>query len=253
MTTNLLRLSGLFLLSFLSVLAQADEVQVAVAANFSQPFKQIASGFEQATGTKVVAAFGSTGQFYAQIKNGAPFQVFLAADTETPARLVQEKAAVAGSSFTYARGKVVLWSAQAGVVDSQGEVLKKGAFEHLALCNPKLAPYGAAGLQTMQALGVSEALQPKIVQAENITQAYQFAASGNATLAFVALSQVIKDGVIGSGSGWIVPQHLYQPILQDAVLLQKGQDQPAALALLNYLKSDKAHAVMRAYGYDFAH
>jgi molybdate transport system substrate-binding protein len=251
MNTFFARLLVLLSLAISMTLACADEVQVAVAANFSQPFKQIASGFEQATGHKAVAAFGSTGQFYTQIRNGAPFQVLLSADTETPAKLEQDKLTVPGSRFTYARGKLVLWSAKPGVVDSQGEVLRKGNFEHLALCNPKLAPYGLAGLQTMQSMGVSDALQPKIVQAENITQAYQFAASGNATLGFVALSQVIKDGVIGSGSGWIVPDNLYQPILQDAVLLQKGQEQPAALALLNYLKGEQARAVMRAYGYSF--
>jgi molybdate transport system substrate-binding protein len=253
MNTIFSRLLVLLSLAISMTLACADEVQVAVAANFSQPFKQIASGFEQATGHKAVASFGSTGQFYTQIKNGAPFQVLLSADTETPARLEQDKVTVPGSRFTYARGKLVLWSAKPGVVDGQGEVLRTGGFEHLALCNPKLAPYGLAGLQAMQSLGVNDALQPKIVQAENITQAYQFAASGNATLAFVALSQVIKDGVISSGSGWIVPDNLYQPILQDAVLLQKGKDQPAALALLNYLKSDQARAVMRAYGYSFSH
>jgi len=230
--------------------ALADEIQVAVAANFTQPLQKIAAGFEQATGHKIVATFGSTGQFYAQIKNGAPFEILLAADEATPARLEQEGAAVAGSRFTYARGKLVLWSAKPGVADDGGAVLKKGAFEHLALANPKLAPYGAAALQTMQALGIQEALQPKIVQAENITQAYQFAASGNALLAFVSLSQVYKDGKIAEGSGWIVPANLYRPILQDAVLLEKGRSKPAAEALLKYLKSEPARAVIQSFGYE---
>lgn len=230
--------------------AQAEEVHVAVAANFTQPFKQIAAAFEQATGHKVVAAFGSTGQFYAQINNGAPFEILLAADADTPALLEKQNTAVAGSRFTYARGKLVLWSAKPGVVDAQGEILKKGAFEHLSLANPKLAPYGLAGVQTMQKLGLEETLRAKIVQAENINQAYQFIASGNALLGFVALSQVIRNGQIADGSAWIVPAELYAPILQDAVLLEKGRDHPAALALMTYLKSAPAHQVIRAYGYE---
>lgn len=230
--------------------AFADEVQVAVAANFAQPLKKIAPGFERATGHKIVAAFGSTGQFYAQIRNGAPFEVLLAADDETPAKLEQDGSAVAGSRFTYARGKLALWSAKPGLVDERGEVLKKGDFKHLALANPKLAPYGAAALQTLQALGVREALQARIVQAENISQAYQFIATGSALLGFVALSQVYRDGKIAEGSGWIVPGHLYQPILQDAVLLEKGRGRPAALALLGYLKSEPARAVIRSFGYE---
>lgn len=243
-----------FLLLLVSAIAltpaRADEVQVAVAANFTQALQKIASAFEQSSGHKIVASYGSTRQFYAQIKNGAPFEVLLAADEATPARLEQEGAAVAGSRFTYARGKLVLWSAKPGVVDDSGALLKKGAFEHLALANPKLAPYGAAALQTMQALGIQEVLRPKIVQAESITQAYQFAASGNALLAFVSLSQVYKDGKIAEGSGWIVPGNLYRPILQDAVLLEKGRSKPAALALLNYLKSEPARAVIQSFGYE---
>lgn len=230
--------------------ALADQIQVAVAANFTQPLQKIAPGFEQATGHKIVATFGSTGKFYAQIRNGAPFEVLLAADEEIPLKLEQEGAAVAGSRFTYARGKLVLWSAKPGAVDDKGEVLKKGAFDHLALPNPKLAPYGAAGLQVMQALGVQDALQTKIVQAENITQSYQFIASGNALLGFVSLSQVIKGGKIAEGSGWIVPANLYRPILQDAVLLEKGRAKPAAQALLAYLKSEPARAVIQSFGYE---
>lgn len=230
--------------------AFADEVQVAVAANFTQPMQKIAAGFAQATGHKVIPIYGSTGKFYAQIKNGAPFEVLLAADDETPAKLEQEGAAVAGTRFTYARGKLVLWSAKPGVVDDKGEVLKKGAFDHLALANPRLAPYGAAALEAMQALGVKEAVQPKLVQAENIAQAHQFIASGNALLGFVALSQVIKDGKIADGSAWIVPARLYSPIRQDAVLLEKGRAKPAAVALLNYLKSEPARAVIQSFGYE---
>jgi molybdate transport system substrate-binding protein len=171
------------LLGVATAAARADDVSVAVAANFTAPIKRIALDFEKDTGHKIVASFGSTGQFYAQIKNGAPFELLLAADDETPARLIKENAAVAGTQFTYAVGKLVLWSAKPGFVDDNGEVLKKGAFGHLALANPKLAPYGAAG-----------------IEAENITQAYQFISSGNSQLGFVALSQVLKDGKI-EGSG----------------------------------------------------
>ena len=228
--------------------AQADEVSVAVAANFTAPMQKIAADFEKASGHKVVASYGATGKFYAQIKNGAPFELLLAADGETPARLIKENAAVAGSQFTYAIGKLVLWSAKSAVVDDKGEVLKKGGFDHIALANPKLAPYGAAGVEVMKALGVYEALQPKIVSAENITQTYQFVSSGNALLGFVALSQVLKDGKI-DGSAWMVPAKLYSPIRQDVVMLEKGRGKPAAEALAKYLKGDKAKAVIQSFGY----
>jgi len=227
----------------LSSHARADEVSVAVAANFTAPLQKIAAEFEKDTGHKVVASFGSTGKFYAQIKGGAPFELLLSADDETPTKLLAENAAVAGSQFTYAIGKLVLWSAKPGVVDGQGEVLKKGTFEHIALANPKLAPYGAAGMEVMKALGTLDALQPRIVLAENITQAYQFVSTGNAQLGFVALSQVLKDGKI-EGSSWTVPARLYTPIRQDAVVLDKGRGKPAALALMQYLKSAKAVAVI---------
>ena len=241
-----------FLLSSLFSLtsqAHADEVSIAVAANFTAPMQKIAAEFEKVSGQKVVAAFGSTGKFYAQIKNGAPFEVLLSADDETPTRLVAESAAVTGTQFTYAIGKLVLWSVRPTVVDAAGEVLQKGAFEHIALADPKLAPYGAAAIQAMKALGVYDALVPKLVTAENITQSYQFISTGNAQLGFVALSQVLKDGKI-EGSAWLVPARLYQPIRQDAVILEKGKGKPAALALIKFLKGDKAKAVIRSYGYD---
>ncbi|WP_228384659.1 molybdate ABC transporter substrate-binding protein [Rhodocyclus gracilis] len=238
-------------LSAIAVGARADEVSVAVAANFTAPMKQIASDFEKDTGHKVVPSFGSTGKFYAQIKAGAPFEILLAADDETPIKLEKEGDAVRGSRFTYAIGKLVLWSKKDGYVDDKGEVLKKNEFQHLSLANPKLAPYGEAGLETLKALGLLDAVQAKFVTAENITQAYQFVASGNAELGFVALSQVYKDGKISEGSAWIVPAHLYQPIRQDAVILAKGRDKAAAESLMKYLRGDKARAVLRAYGYDF--
>ena len=230
--------------------AQADEVAVAVAANFSAPMQKIAIEFEKDTGHKVAAAYGGTGKLYAQIKNGAPFEVLLAADDETPTRLVNESAAVAGSQFTYAMGKLVLWSAQPAVVDAAGKVLQNGMFAHLAVANPKLAPYGVAAVQTMKAMGVHDALQAKIVTGESIGQAYQFVSSGNALLGFVALSQVLKDGKI-DGSSWLVPTNLYAPIRQDAVLLEKGKDKPAALALMKYLKSGKAAAIIKSFGYEW--
>ncbi|MGE5471319.1 MAG: molybdate ABC transporter substrate-binding protein [Bacteroidota bacterium] len=230
--------------------AQADEVQVAVAANFTGPMQVIAPLFARDTGHKASLAFGSTGKFQAQIANGAPFEVLLAADEETPARLVRDGNAVAGTAFTYAIGKLVLWSADSRLVDGKGDILKKGGFRHLALANPKAAPYGAAGLQVMTRLGVAEEIKPLLVQGENIAQAHQFIASGAADLGFVAYSQVIRNGRIGSGSGWIVPGNLYDPIRQDAVLLAKGKDKPAAVALLNYLKGDKAKEVIKSFGYE---
>ena len=230
--------------------AHADEVQVAVAANFTAPMQQIAAQFEKDSGHKAVLSFGATGKFYAQIVNGAPFELLLAADDETPARLEKEGQGVAGSRFTYAIGKLVLWSADPALVDAKGEILKKGGFRHLALANPKTAPYGAAAVETMGKLGVLSTLQPLFVQGENISQTQQFITTGNAELGFVALSQVFKDGRITGGSAWIVPASLYEQIRQDAVLLARGKDKPAAAALAAYLKGDKAKAVIRSFGYE---
>ena len=244
------RLTILLSTLLLAVAVHADEVQVAVAANFTAPMKQIAAEFEKDTGHKAVLAFGATGKFYAQISNGAPFEVLLAADDETPVKLEKELLAAPGTRFTYAIGKLVLWSAKEGYVDAQGDVLKKGDFKHLALANPKAAPYGAAAMQTMKQLGLLENIQPRIVQGENIAQTHQFVATGNAELGFVALSQVFKDGKITSGSAWIVPGKFYAPIRQDAVVLAKGRNKPAATALMAYLKSDKARTLIKSYGYE---
>jgi molybdate transport system substrate-binding protein len=230
--------------------AQADEVQVAVAANFTAPMQKIAAEFEKDTGHKAVLAFGATGKFYAQIVNGAPFEVLLAADDETPARLETEHRTVPGTRFTYAIGKLVLWSAQAGYVDNQGQVLKTGNYAHLAIANPKTAPYGAAAIETLTKLNLLDRVEGKLVQGENIAQAYQFVSTGNAPLGFVALAQVYRDGRFTSGSGWIVPANLHAPIRQDAVILAKGGASPAAKALENYLKSDKARGIIRSYGYE---
>lgn len=232
-----------------AVTGHADTVSVAVAANFSAPMQKLAAAFEQSTGHKAKVSLGSTGRFYAQIKNGAPFQVFLAADDETPAKLEQEGLGVQGTHFTYAVGQLALWSAQAGLVDPQGQVLKTGAFPKIALAEPKLAPYGQAAVQAMTQLGLLHALQPRWILGENIAQTYQFVATGNAPLGFVALSQVYAEGRFTQGSGWIVPADLYTPIRQDALLLNAGKDQPAAQALMRFLQSPTARAIIRAHAY----
>jgi len=230
--------------------AWADEVQVAVAANFTAPIQAIAKDFEKDTGHTLVAAYGATGQFYAQIKNGAPFEVFLAADDSTPAKLEQEKEIVPGSRFTYAIGTLALWSAKEGYVDAKGDVLKQNAYKHLSIANPKAAPYGLAATQVLDKLKLTEATKGKIVEGQNITQAFQFVSTGNAELGFVALSQIYKDGKVTNGSAWIVPSNLHDPIRQDAVILNKGKDNAAAKALVEYLKGPKAAAVIKSYGYE---
>lgn len=250
MNPSLSRLVAALGASLFAGLTHAAEVHIAVAANFTAPINEIAAAFEKASGHKVIAAFGPTGGLYTQIKHGAPFEVFLAADESTPARLETEGEILAGSRFTYAIGKLVLWSASAGYVDAQGEVLRRNEFNHLSIGNPKTAPYGLAATQVLARLGLSEAVKPKLVEGTNITQAYQFVATGNAELGFVALSQVFKDGQISGGSAWIVPEDMYEPIRQDAVILNKGKDNPAAAALVDYLKGPKAAAVIKSYGYD---
>ncbi|KQV51770.1 molybdate ABC transporter substrate-binding protein [Massilia sp. Root335] len=229
--------------------ARADDVQVAVAANFTAPMQKIATAFEKDTGHKAVLAFGATGKFYAQIVNGAPFEVLLAADDATPAKLEAEHRTVPGTRFTYATGKLVLWSAQDGYVDQQGQVLQTGHYAHLAIANPRTAPYGAAAVETLTRLNLYDRVQGKLVQGENIVQAHQFVSTGNAPLGFVALSQVYRDGRFTSGSGWIVPANLHAPIRQDAVILARGAANPAARALEDYLKSNKARDIIRSYGY----
>jgi molybdate transport system substrate-binding protein len=230
--------------------AFADEVQVAVAANFTAPIQAIAKEFEADTGHKLVAAYGATGQFYTQIKNGAPFEVFLAADDTTPAKLEKEGDTVPGSRFTYAVGKLALWSAKEGYVDDKGAVLKANQYRHLSIADPKAAPYGLAATQVLAKLDLTDATKDKIVTGQNITQAYQFVSTGNAELGFVALSQVYKDGKVTSGSAWLVPADLHDPIKQDAVILTKGKDSAAARALVEYLKGPKAAAVIKSYGYE---
>lgn len=243
-------LTPLFFFSFVTASLQAGEVQVAVAANFSVPMQQIAAGFEKDSGHKMVLSFGATGKLFAQIVNGAPFEVFLAADSSIPAKLERNGHTVPGSRFTYAVGKLVLWSRNRVFVDAKGDVLKGGNFSKLSIANPKTAPYGAAAIETLKKLNLLEAIQPKFVQGENISQALQFVSTGNAELGFVALSQVFKDGKITNGSAWVVPEEFHLPIYQDAALLAKGKDNPAAVALMTYLRSDKAKAVVKSFGYD---
>jgi len=228
----------------------AAEVTVAVAANFTAPMKQIAADFEKETGHKTVLSYGASGKFYAQIRNGAPFQLFLSADDEKPSQLEMDGLTVPGTRFTYAVGTLVLWSPKSGFVDAKGEVLRRGQFGKLAIASPKLAPYGAAAIEVLTKQGLLATLTPKFVQGENIAQTFQFVSTGNAELGFVALSQVMKEGKISSGSAWIVPGSLHSPIRQDAVLLATGKDNAAARALLTYLKSDKAKKIIRSYGYD---
>ena len=258
----------------LPLAAQADEVQVAVAANFAGPLARIAEGFHAATGHRLTVIAGSTGKFYSQIAAGAPFEVLIAADDETPKKLIANGLAVAGSNFTYAIGVLVLWSATPGYVDEQGAVLAAGSFNKLAIANPKLSPYGRAGMEVLKARGLNAVVAPKLVTGESLAQAYQFVSTGNAELGFVALSQVIGAGRSQAqerppggpapkspaglavmrdkavvGSYWRVPASLHGEIRQDAVLLKPGEKKPAAAALLAYLKSAPARALIQAWGY----
>lgn len=226
----------------------AGEIRAAVAANFTAPMRVIAADFEKATGHKLILSFGSTGKLYAQIKNGAPFDVFFAADGARPKKLEAELAIVPGSRFTYAIGQLALWSASPGYVKGK-KTLHRKDFKHIALASPKLAPYGAAAVETMQALGVYGKLKSKFVQGENIAQAHQFVSSGNATLGFVALSQVYKNGRFSTGSGWVIPGRFYKPIRQQAVVLKQANDPTAAKALMLYMQSDPAYKVITSYGY----
>ena len=240
---------GLAALLSTCLTTQAAQVLVAVAANFAPPMQRIALAFEQETGHKAVLSLGSTGSFYAQIRNGAPFQVLLAADDETPIKIEDAGLGVSGSRFTYAIGRLVLWSPQRGLVDEQGGILRTGRVTRIAIANPKLSPYGAAAIETLRAMGILQDVSPRFVQGENIAQAFQFVASQNATMGFVALSQVITDGAIPRGSAWVVPGHFHAPIRQDAILLAKGKDDAAARALMAYLRGDRARALIRSLGY----
>ena len=227
----------------------AEEIQVAVAANFTAPAKELAPVFEKQTGHTVKLSFGGTGAFYAQITNGAPFDILLAADTKTPQKLEAEKHGVAGSSFTYAQGQLVFWSSDASRVDAEGKALKEMRFSKCAVADPKLAPYGEAAYQTLESMGLLDSYKEKFVTGNNIGKTFQFVKTGNAEVGFVALSQVYKNGSITSGSGWIVPAKFYNPIRQDAVLLKHGENSAAAKQFMTFLRSETANKVKKDYGY----
>lgn len=224
----------------------AAETHVAVAANFTEPAKEIAAAFRKATGHDAVLAFGASGAFYTQISQGAPFDMLLSADAERPAKAEQAGLAVRGRRFTYAIGRLVLWSATPGFVDRQGRVLRGGKFEKIAIADPATAPYGQAAIETMRSLGLEAALKPKIVTGSSIAQAFQFASTGAAQLGFVAQSQVIGQ----PGSRWLVPARLHKPIEQQAVLLKRGEANKAAAAFLKFLKGSAAVTIIRRYGYE---
>ena len=249
MRFNLPRLLTLTAALALSAAAQAEVVQIAVAANFTAPARALAEVFARTTGHEAKLSFGATGAFYTQIKNGAPFDVLLAADDERPARLEKEGDTVAGSRFTYATGQLVLWSAKPGFVDDQGAVLKGGHFGKIAIANPKNAPYGAAAVEAMEKLGLAATLQPKLVTGESIGQTFNFIATGNAELGFVALAQVLDGGKLKSGSMWVVPAQYHAPIIQDAVILKRAANNPAAKAWMELLKTPQSKELIRSYGY----
>lgn len=230
--------------------AAAGETLVAVATNFSEVMSALAPRFETATGQTVRVSAGSTGKLYAQIRNGAPFDVLLAADQHRPALLAASRFGVDGSVFTYAVGRLTLWSADAGRVGPDGEqTLAAGNYRHLAIANPKLAPYGLAAEQTLRALGLWQSLQDRIVQGENIGQTFSLVATGNAALGLVALSYVVSPRNTRPGSRWDVPSHLHAPIRQDAVLLARGADNPATLAFVEFLRGPEARQVIARFGY----
>jgi molybdate transport system substrate-binding protein len=225
--------------------ARAAEVQVAVAANFTEPAKEIAAAFDAATGNKTALSFGASGQLYAQIAHGAPYQIFLSADAERAQKAEADGLAVVGSRFTYAVGRLALYSKSLDLTDG-AKTLKAGRFEHLAVADPAAAPYGLAAVETLRKLGLYDQVKPKLVTGANITQTYQFVATGAAELGFVAYSQVIHEK---AGSVWLPPKEDYAPIAQQAVLLKTGAADPAAKAFLAFLKGPAARAIIQRYGY----
>lgn len=248
MKPTFIRYITLLIITFAGALAHAGQAHVAVAANFAAPMKQLAMQFEQATGHTLTLSSGATGKFYAQIKNGAPFDVLLAADDETPARLMREGEAV--QTQIYAIGRLALWSERAGFIDGSDTVLRQNRFQRLAIANPRLAPYGMAAMDVLTKLKLAGSVQDKLITGENIAQTYQFVSSGNAELGFVALSQVMQDGKLVGGSVWVVPSTLHAPIRQGAALLKRGETNVAARALLDYLKTPAALATIRSFGYE---
>lgn len=241
---------GIFLFcGLISSVANADEIRIAVAANFARPMEKIVAAFEKETGHKIISSSGATGKFYAQIKEGAPFDILLSADQDHPKKLSNENFAVAETQFTYAIGKLALWSPKDKYIDSKGAILKKNLFTHISIANPKLAPYGVAAQATLEKMGLWHNLESKIVFGESISQAYQFVATGNAELGFVAFSQ-IKDSNGIKGSYWLVPQDFYSPLKQDAILLKNAKNTTAAKRFLEFLKGKTAKSIIGEFGYD---
>ena len=233
-----------------SATSVAGEVRVAVAANFLATLNEIVSTFEQATGHAAAVSSGSSGKLYAQIKNGAPFDVFLSADVTRPKLMEEEGLAVQGSRFTYAVGRLTLWSPGPVVIEGNGtSMLLSDRVEYVAIANPKTAPYGAAAKEVLQALGLWERLQNRLVRGENIGQTFHFVFSKNAQLGFVALSQVLGPKISGTGNRWDVPAHLHAPLRQQAVLLRHGQRNEAARALLDYVKEATSRNIIERFGY----
>lgn len=237
-------------LILMSNFAYAGEISVAVAGNFYKPLKVLAAQFELQTGNKVTPSVGATGKLYAQIANGAPFEIFLAADKKRPAKLIEQELAVKESQFTYAKGKLALWSSEPELIDAQGARLKSPELLNLAIANPKTAPYGEQAINVLKSLGIYKQLEEKIVQGQNIGQVFQYVSSGNVRQGVLALSQITLNGKITSGSAWVIPSSLYQAIEQDAVLLNNGLHNPAAMAFLSYLKTPAAQEIISSFGYE---
>ncbi|CAG9000430.1 MAG: Molybdate-binding protein ModA [Candidatus Celerinatantimonas neptuna] len=244
--SSILSLCGLLV----AVSAHADEVKVAVAANFYKPLQVLAQDYQSHHKDKITLSVGSTGKLYAQIVNGAPFDLFLAADQRRPEKLVQGHLAQASSEFTYAKGRLIFWSKQPGLIGNSANYLKTASFNKLALANPKAAPYGAATVTTLKHLGIYNKLKSKLVYGQNIGQTFSYVSYGNVKQGFVALSQVYRNGKLSSGSGWIIPSSLYNPIRQDAVLLTHAKNSRAAKEFLAYLKSSEAKKTIQSFGYD---
>ena len=256
MYAKLLRSCSVLLAGALAAFAlpafAAGPLHIAVAANFTAPVKAIIAAYEKDTGKTVLPSFGSTGMLYAQIRNGAPFGLFLAADSRRPRLLAEQGIAVPDSRRTYAIGRLVLWSPDPSLVKDGAAALRDGKFSRLAIAEPKAAPYGAAAKQVLEHLGLWKSLSPRIVRGQSITQTYQYVASGNAQLGFVALSQIAMLPPKRKGSQWLVPQSFYTPIQQQIVLLKKAANDAEAKAFYDYLKSPKAEKIIREYGYEIA-
>ena len=249
------RLGFLYLLLTLSVLyrpAAAEEITIAVASNFTGAMNELVAEFQQQSGHEVRVAYGSSGRFFAQIKNGAPFQLFFSADQEKPLLLEQQESAIAGSRFTYATGSLVLWSPRPNLPVENAEIIRQGSFNKLALANPRLAPYGVAAVAALESLNLVEESKSKWVQGENIAQAFQFVETGNADIGLIALSQLKEKAEFSTGSAWILPATLHPPIHQDAILLKPGENSEACREFIQFITSDPARQIIESYGYSLS-